>query len=65
MSGIFLGFFIIITVSGFVYFVPPREIFVGRVESGFSLIWRASKFKNLYSEEYEKILEIFGKQTPA
>ncbi len=56
MSGIFLGFFIIILGGGLTYFMPPREVYLRHAENGISVTWRASKFEDFYKEEYERVI---------
>lgn len=64
MPGIFLGFFIIIAGSALTYFMPPREFFVRREGSEFSLAWKAARFESFYKEEFESVLKDIGKDMP-
>ena len=64
MPGIFLGFFIIIAGSALTYFVPPREFFVRREGSEFSLAWKATRFESFYKEEFDCVLKDIGVDTP-
>jgi cytochrome c biogenesis protein len=61
MSGIFIGFFIIILGGGLTYFMPPREFYIRKEENGlFIITWKATRFESFYKEEYEKIALFFG-----
>jgi cytochrome c biogenesis protein len=55
MPGIFLGFFIIIVGSGLTYFLTPREIFLKREGNQTHLTWKASRFEDVYRDEFDKI----------
>lgn len=59
MSGVFAGFFIIITGGALTYFMPPREIHAKKEGDKFNLMWKYAKFKSLYEDEFKKITGIF------
>ena len=65
MPGIFLGFFIIIIGGGLTYFMPPREFYIRKEDSGlFIITWKATRFESFYEEEYEKVSSAFGGLKP-
>jgi len=63
MTGIFIGFFIIITGVSLTYFLPPRELIVLKRDSGYELRWRAIKFENFYEEEFKRLRDSLGEMT--
>jgi len=54
-SGIFTGFFIIITGVSLAYLFPPREALLRRDNGTTLLYWRAAKFEPIYEGEFNKI----------
>jgi cytochrome c biogenesis protein len=63
MTGIFIGFFIIILGGGLTYFMPPREFYIKKEESGLFIIsWKATRFESFYRDEYEKIAACFERE---
>ncbi len=60
MSGIFVGFVILIMGSSLTYFMPPRECVFKRGDAGYFLSWKAPRFEKFYEEEFYKISEALG-----
>ncbi len=61
MEGIFFGFIIIIMGGTLIYFMPPRELYIKKEENQIFLIWKASRFGDIYRDEFEEIKSGFGK----
>lgn len=53
--GIFSAFVIIVMGVSFTYFIPPREFYARKTETGYSLRWKASRFEIFYENEFEEI----------
>jgi hypothetical protein len=62
MAGVFAGFFIIIIGGTLTYFMPPREIHAVREGDGFNLTFKSMKFRNLYEDEFKKIIGTFNER---
>ncbi len=61
IQGVFFGFLIIIIGSSLNYFTPPRDVLVGAAANGKTVVsWRASKFKELYLDEFDRLDEQFN-----
>jgi hypothetical protein len=56
MTGIFLGFGLLIAGVIVVYVVVPREITVWETPEGTLVSWRAFRLEQLYREEWEQTL---------
>lgn len=56
MSGIFLGFSIIILGGALNYFTPPREFRAVKTETGFLVAWKGTRFEEFYMEEREGVM---------
>lgn len=61
MTGIFLGFGLLIAGVIVVYVVVPREITVWDAPDGMFVSWRAFRLEKLYREEWERTLTVLGK----
>jgi cytochrome c biogenesis protein len=55
IGGVFFGFFIIILGSGLTYFMTPRELYFVKDGDQTLVVWKASRFENLYRDEFDKI----------
>ncbi|RNC69393.1 MAG: ResB-like family cytochrome C biogenesis protein [Desulfuromonadales bacterium] len=55
MEGIFFAFVVIAIGGGLSYLCPPRELRVVRDGGGCRLTWRASRFAELYQEEFDRL----------
>lgn len=55
MEGVFLAFLIISLGGGLSYLCPPREMRIVRDGEGCRLTWRASRFAELYQEEFDRL----------
>ena len=64
MSGIFIGFFIMMAGGSLTYFLPPREIAAVRENKGFLIAWRASRFEKFYEDEFIRIKKSIDRRTP-
>ena len=50
-TGIFLGFFLMVSGALVTYFSAPRELFIWRTGGGIAVFWRATRFAEFYAEE--------------
>jgi len=60
ISGVFIGFSIIIIGVMLSYFMPPREFLVRKEGDGFSIVWLPTKFEKFYEEEFKEICASFA-----
>lgn len=60
ISGVFVGFFIIVLGGTLTYFTPAREFHVSKRKEGLFLSWKASRFRAFYTDEYKQIMGRFA-----
>jgi len=62
MSGVFLGFFLIILGAALTFCTPPRELAATPRAPGWRVAWRTTRFGDFYRDEGEALLrELEGK----
>ncbi|HML76717.1 cytochrome c biogenesis protein ResB [Geobacter sulfurreducens] len=65
MSGVFLGFFLIILGAALAFCTPPRELVATPAGDGWLITWRAGRFGDFYRDESETLFrDLQRKGTP-
>lgn len=59
MSGVFLGFFVIVSGCFLNYFAVPREAWL-RKGSQAAVFWRAARFHEFYRDEHDELVAALG-----
>ncbi len=61
IAGVFAGFLVIALGGILHYFTPPREAALFQTTTGATrLVWRAARFADFYTDEYEALCEAAG-----